>query len=137
MKLIFHLHPHATNDPYEVLDLIEPQKDSFGLLQGLLTHEPSKELVGLLKQISALQRQYYTSEAWYSHYYYRIEFIEPGMVIITHEYQPDWGFKMSYGNLSVILHSLLDYRTDHKERHIELRLSDQEGPFAIADAKNS
>lgn len=122
------LYPYKPNDPVLMLDLVHPREDGFWLLAGLLVHEPEQWLLDLLTILAKTEPTDFSQENLYSMYYYCISFRIPGMIDITHEYQPGYVFRLSYTTLAKIINAILEFRNNHLEKYLELTLTDDEGP---------
>ncbi|MEZ4658331.1 MAG: hypothetical protein R2911_12220 [Caldilineaceae bacterium] len=131
--VILRLHPYKHNDPVLILDVVHPVDEGFQLLSGLLVHETEEWLLDFLAIQANLKSNNLFPEEVDSMYYYYFTFREPGMVEITHEYQPGYLFRLSYANLEKIVNAILEFRRTGVERYVNLELSKQEGPYLLPD----
>lgn len=131
------LHPYKLDDPVLMLDLLHPREDGFWLLDGLLIYESQQWLIDLLAILEQMRATTtYAHHDMFSMYYYCISFCSPNLVDITHEYQPNYGFRLSYSNLAKVIKAILEYRNNPVERCLELILTDDEGLYSIPSDKS-
>lgn len=131
-KVLLSLQPFKPEDPVAFLRVLTPRDKGLDILNGILDVEPEDWLLSVLKQLEGMNAGGSESKEMFSAYYYSLSFAQPGFVKITGEYVPEWGVKLSYANLAKIVHAILDYRTKPRIIMIELTLSDEEGPYALA-----
>ena len=128
MKAVLQIRPYKSEDPTEVLDLIEPQEDGFWLLQGLLTNESSNELLNLLKILDREDTQMTRDHRFDDAYGLSLIFCKDESVEIHHTYIENFTFILTFRNLKKIIHAILSYRNEGVANTVELFLSAREGP---------
>lgn len=133
-KVLLSLQPFKPEDPVAFLRVLAPRDKGLDILNGILDVEPDDWLLSVLQLLEGMKAGRLESKEIFSAYYYSLSFAYPGFVMITGEYVPEWGVKLSYANLAKIIHAIFDYRTKPRVIMIELTLSDDEGPYALASS---